>query len=243
MGRKKAHKKTQSSRGSRLIPRILLAACGIAMLPLCAAVTSTVVAIIRTLQPSLEGGLPRPAIALAIGFFLWVSLYITMPRPIRTYVLAHELTHALWAWLMGAHVSGMSLSKKGGMVVLSESNILITLAPYFFPLYTVVVLILHGALSLFFDMSDFELFWLALVGLTWAFHITFTLGILMERQTDILEYGHMLSYPLIFFFNVLGIGLWIVAVSSATLEEFVARLCADIQEIGHLVLRFIDLIQ
>ena len=59
--------------------------------------------------------LPRPAIALAIGFFLWVSLYITMPRPIRTYVLAHELTHALWAWLMGAHVSGMSLSKKGGM--------------------------------------------------------------------------------------------------------------------------------
>ena len=105
----------------------------------------------RDLRPATYSSLPVSAWAFGIGFFLWVALYFLLPRPIRTYVLAHELTHALWAWLTGSHVSRMKLSKNGGSVVVSKNNILITLAPYFFPLYTMMVIAGYAILSLFFD--------------------------------------------------------------------------------------------
>ena len=41
----------------------------------------------------------------------------------------------------------------------------------------------------------------------------------MQHQTDIKEYGHLFSYAVIYACNALGICLWIVLVSSATLDQ------------------------
>ena len=145
-----------------------------------------------------------------LGYALWLAVYFAPPRPFRTYVLAHELTHALWGVLTGARIHRLSVSRHQGSVTLSKNNVLITLAPYFFPLYTMLVIAAYGVLSVFYDLEPYAPFWLMLVGLTWGFHFTFTLSTLLQHQTDITQYGRLFSYGIIYLMNVLGMALWVV---------------------------------
>ena len=200
---------------------------GLLLLPVCVAMTQAVVSLARLAQTASNTIIPPSAWALGGGFILWLVVFFTLPRPVRTYVLAHELTHALWGSLMGERVLGMSVSAEKGSVTLSGSNFLVTLAPYFFPLYTILVIVVYYLMALFYDVGDYHLFWLGLVGLTWGFHLTFTLSSLFQHQTDIKECGHLFSYAVIYLFNVVGIGLWIVAVSDATLEQFIRLIGKD----------------
>ena len=192
---------------------------GVLLLPVCAAVTQTVLSLVQSLAPEAGVLLPPSGMALIGGFLLWQLLYLILPRPARSYVLAHELTHALWGWLMGARIMDIKVRKETGSVTLSKSNFLVSLAPYFFPFYTVLVIAAYGVLSFFTDVQVYEFWWLALVGLTWGFHVTCTLHSLLQRQSDIRDNGHLFSYALIYLMNVLGVALWIVLVSSATPAE------------------------
>ncbi len=212
--------------------RILRFLCGLLLLPVCVAVTQTLISLIRASQPDSGSFAPVSALALGAGFLFWVFLYFAITPPVRTYILAHELTHALWGSLMGATVSSINISKEKGSVTLSKSNFLITLAPYFFPLYTMIVIIGYYVLSIFFDTRAWYLFWLGLVGFTWGFHFTFTISALMQRQTDIKEYGFLLSYTTIYILNILGVALWVVAVSNASLEQMMVFSASHMRTTG-----------
>ena len=133
---------------------------------------------------------------------------------------------------MGARVSRFRVGARGGSVTLSKSNFLITLAPYFFPLYTILVVAAYGALSLFYDLKAYEPLWLGLVGLTWSFHLTFTISTLRQHQPDIRIHGRLFSYAFIYLFNLLGIALWLVAVTESTFADFSARLGGDLAGAG-----------
>ncbi len=194
---------------------------GLGLIPACLAATRTVVILIQAVRPESSQVLPPGGIALGVGLLAWLFLYYTMPRPVRSYILAHELTHALWGVMMGASVSRLRVAETHGSVELSKSNFLITLAPYFFPLYTVLVVIIYYVVTLFVDVGDYYLFWLGAVGFTWGFHFTFTVGALCQHQPDIRTHGHLFSYTVIYLMNALGIALWTVMVSTVTLEEFV----------------------
>ncbi|HOW96620.1 MAG TPA: hypothetical protein PK634_02405, partial [Kiritimatiellia bacterium] len=134
-------------------------------------------------------------------------------------------------------VSRFRVGARGGSVTLSKSNFLITLAPYFFPLYTILVIALHGLLALFYDLRAYEPLWLGFVGLTWSFHLTFTVTTLRQRQPDIRIHGRLFSYALIYLLNLLGVGLGIVAVAAPTLAEFGAQLGADMLNLWELGVR------
>ena len=194
---------------------------GILLLPVCMATSRIALAIAGAVHTESNAVIPPPALAIVGGYVLWLVVYFTLPRPVRTYVLAHELTHALWGALMGAKVSRLSVSKTRGSVMLSKTNFFITLAPYFFPLYTVLVVVAYYVASIVYDVSKYELWWLGLVGFTWGFHFTFTISSLTQKQTDIQAYGRLFSYTTIYILNVLGIALWVVLVSSPTLKDFV----------------------
>ncbi len=194
---------------------------GLLLLPVCLATSQIALAIAGSAQTESDAVVPPPALALIGGYVLWLVIYFTLPRPVRTYVLAHELTHALWGALMGAKVSKLSVSKTKGSVTLSKTNFLITLAPYFFPFYTVLIVLGYYIASIFYDMKAYDFWWLGLIGFTWGFHFTFTISSLMQKQTDIQAYGHLFSYTTIYILNVLGIALWVVLVSPPTLEDFV----------------------
>lgn len=204
--------------------KTILFLVGIGLLPVCWIVTATLVSLVFSIKTESEAIIPPAVWALGGGFLVWVVLYLTVPRPIRTYVLAHELTHAFWAALMGARVSGLTVGKDGGSVRVSKSNVLIVLAPYFFPLYTFLVVVAFYLATVFLDMAPYHLVWLALVGFTWGFHVTFTVSMLCAQQSDVLLYGHLFSYGMIYALNVLGVVIWTVMVSPVTLEQMMDTL-------------------
>ncbi len=204
-----------------MILRIFRFAVGLMILPFCFVITQTLIDILDSLNPGASEILNPPLVVMTGGFIIWQIVYFLMPRPVRTYVLAHELTHALWGTLMGATVSKISVKKDHGYVSLSKTNFLITLAPYFFPLYTFLVIIAFYISSIFIDMRPYYLVWLCLVGFTWGFHLNFTLSTLLQHQPDIKQCGHLFSYVVIYLLNVAGICIWAVMVSNATLQGMI----------------------
>ncbi len=211
--------------------RIFRFILGVLLLPICVVITMSIANIIKALAPSPNITDMPMVLALLAGFVLWIILYYILPRPVRSYIIAHELTHALWATVMGADVFDLKIHEDHGSVTISENNFLITLAPYFFPLYTVLVIICYYICSIFFDVEQYTMLWLGLVGLTWGFHFTFTIATLMQHQTDIKMYGHLFSYTFIYILNVFGIGLWIVLVSTITFEQMLTTIGSDFLEV------------
>ena len=200
--------------------KILKFFIGILLLPLGYASVVSLAHLVQSIHLVRIGQSTNGARWLLGGFLFWTVLFFALPRPTRTYVLGHELTHAFWGLLMGARVSKLRVNARGGSVTLSKSNFIITLAPYFFPFYTMFVLVAYAAVQFVHPGSIYEPFWLALVGLTWSFHLTFTLQALSIHQPDIAEHGRLFSYAVIVILNAIGVGLWIVAVAQPTWREF-----------------------
>ena len=165
----------------------------------------------------------------ALGVVLWLIAFFGLPRPIVIYVFGHELTHALWVWLMGGQISRFRVSRRGGHVVTNKTNFWIALAPYFLPIYSVLVIALFGVCSLFFAMQPYSRLLYAMIGVTWAFHFTFTCWMIPKDQSDLRDHGTFFSLVVIYLMN-LGILslLLIVASPQTTLAAFGAELIANI---------------
>ncbi len=197
----------------RAVKKLIKFIIGLFFLPLCWVFSRVIFSLLKSLPVEGSGwtvwALPVGFVVSALGFFL-------LPRPFRTYVLAHELTHAGWGLLMGAKVGKMKVGKDGGHVMLSKSNFIISLAPYFFPLYTGLVVALWYGSGCFWDVSRYEPWWLVAVGLTWGFHVTFTVYMLSRGQPDIQENGRLFSYVIIYLANLFFVALWIVLIGTPT---------------------------
>jgi hypothetical protein len=136
-----------------------------------------------------------------------MTIHFLFRKPILTYVFAHELTHAFFAVLFGGSVKAFRASERGGQVTVTRSNFVITLAPYFFPLYTFLVLILSFLVQPSQTGPVRTIVFMA--GATFSFHVLLTLIFLKEDQKDIKEQGTFFSYPLIYLFNVVFAALLI----------------------------------
>ena len=137
----------------------------------------------------------------AAGSLVYISLHVLFKKPIMTYVFGHELTHALFAVLFGGSVKSFHASDRGGRVTITKSNVIITLAPYFFPLYTVIALLLYGT-AIAAGLQGAVGWIVFLAGATFAFHLVLTAIFLQTEQSDVREYGMVFSFPLIYLFNV-----------------------------------------
>lgn len=186
---------------------------GLALLPLCWAFSRVVFSLLQLVPAETSGW---SAWAIPAGFSVSVLGFFILPRPFRIYVLAHELTHAVWGMLMGAKVGRMKVGRAGGHVELSKSNFIIALAPYFFPFYTGLVIAIWYVTGFFIDLSAYELWWLATVGITWGFHVTFTVYMLSQHQPDVQENGRLFSYVIIYLANLFVVALWVTVIGSPT---------------------------
>ena len=190
---------------------------GVALLPMCWGV-------VRAFYDSVvvaagdSGGITAESIALVGGMVAFVLCWMAVPHPVKTYVLGHELTHALWGLVFGAVPSKLRVSAAGGSVNLTKSNMLITLAPYFFPFYTFLVIVVALITSAFIRPLPWLPLWMFTVGFTWAFHALFTLETLSQRQPDVKLYGRIFSWVFIFLANVI---LVLVFLASTTSLSFV----------------------
>lgn len=164
------------------------------------------------------------ALSLAGGMLAFFLCWMLLSHPVRAYVLGHELTHALWGVFFGARPSDLRVSEAGGSVRLTKTNMFITLAPYFFPFYTFVVILSALVTYAFLRPLPYLSLWLFLIGFTWAFHVLFTLETLTQRQPDVRLYGRIFSWTFILLVNVAIVLLWLVAMTPLTFADLVASL-------------------
>ena len=191
---------------------------GLCLVPACcAAALSLWDAIVAA--AGATGGLTPEALSLLGGIAAFACCWMALSHPVKAYVLGHELTHAIWGVMFGAKASDVRVTENGGSVRLTKSNMLITLAPYFFPFYTFVVIVAALVAYAFLRPLPCLPLWLFLIGFTWAFHALFTVQTLMQRQPDIKEYGRLFSWTFIFLANVALVLLWLVLATPMTFGQ------------------------
>jgi hypothetical protein len=170
----------------------------------------------------------------SLGVVLWFIAFFGLPRPVILYVFGHELTHALWVWLLGGRVSRFRVGRDGGHIVTNRTNFWIALAPYFFPLYSILVIALYGALSLVYNMQPYGRWLYAAIGVTWAFHLSFTIWMIPKNQSDLIDQGTFFSLVVIYLMNVLLLSaLLIVASPQITFAGFGADLVTNLANFSH----------
>lgn len=138
------------------------------------------------------------AIAFAAGFVLYFFIHLIFYKPVLSHVLAHELTHALAALLMGGKVTEIHATHAGGSAVTNKSHFFISMAPYVFPLYTVLALGLYALAA-----PAFKVYLMGFVGLTYSFHWVLTVYSLSHQQPDLEEGGTVFSLIFIFAANMI----------------------------------------
>lgn len=214
---------------------------GLVLLPLGVALTMTLWRVLVILAQAPTRLPLVHAFAAVAGIVIWIIIWLFLPPLTRTYVLGHELTHAFWAVLFGGKASRLRVSERGGSVRVTRSNAWITLSPYFFPLYTFgVALVWVLTAWLFPTVKPYAPIFLFWIGLTWSFHLTFTLRFLAYRQPDIREHGHLFSYALIYALNTLSIAGALVAVSTWSFPEAAVNLLDNLHVLGRAAYTFYE---
>ena len=178
------------------ISKWIKAGAAVLLLPLCLGTAQTIFEILR-----VSSRAETFWVAMVAGAACWLAVYLTLPQPMWVYVLGHELTHALWAYLMGGRVKRLKVTSKGGHVVVTRTNFLIALAPYFFPFYAVLVTLVFAGGDWLWGWSRYRVWFHLALGAAYAFHLTLTWSILQTRQSDITNQGYFFSAVVIWLGN------------------------------------------
>jgi hypothetical protein len=180
------------------MPKSAKTIVAILLLPLC---WGAVRALVRVVAAT--GQADTVWIALIGGAACWWAIYLMLPKPMWIYVFGHELTHALSTWLCGGSVQRFKVTSDGGQVIVSKTNFLIALTPYFVPLYAIIVVIVFWGGNSLFGWGVHAVWFHLVLGGAYAFHLTLTWHILQMRQTDITGQGYIFSAVIIFLGNIL----------------------------------------
>ena len=199
---------------------------GVALLPACWGVCRAFFDSVRAAGGA--EGISVEAVSLLGGVAAFALCWMALSHPVRAYVLGHELTHALWGLLFGAKPSKLKVTETGGSVNLSKTNMLITLAPYFFPFYTFIVIVVALITYVFVRPLPFLPLWMFMVGFTWAFHVLFTIETLAQRQPDVKLYGRIFSWVFIFLANVMLVLVWLAATTPLTFMQLGRMIVAHV---------------
>jgi hypothetical protein len=183
------------------------------LLPICAVLSETFFTVFAraTVAQRLWAG--EEFWFFSLGVVLWLIAFFGLPRPMVVYVFGHELTHAFWVLLMGGRVSRFRVAHDGGHIVTDRNNFWIALAPYFFPLYSLLAIGGYGLLSVFFNMQPFGRLLYGVIGVTWAFHLTFTCWMIPKNQTDLSDQGTFFSLVVIYLLNLILLSVMLVLAS------------------------------
>lgn len=194
----------------RFFYRILWGVLALGLLPACWGGT---VALLQSLVPAvfLSGEAPG-------GFFLtekaWAFLgggavYVLWHRlwpPHFLYTFVHEMTHLIFAVPLGKKVRGLEVTREEGAVVLSGTNPVITLAPYFFPLPAALLLGVGKAAEWAVGDPRLEPATAGAVGLALAFHLIMTGRTLRTAQPDLQRSGRLFSWVAIYLAGLIFMG-------------------------------------
>ena len=211
------------------------------LIPICAVLSQTFFTVFARATVAQRLWAAEEFWFFSLGVVLWLIAFFGLPRPILLYVFGHELTHALWVYLMGGRVSRFRVGRDGGHIMTDRNNFWIALAPYFFPLYSLITIALYGLLSLFFNMQPYGRLLYALIGVTWAFHFTFTCWMILKNQSDLADQGTFFSLVVIYLLNLVVLSIMLVVASpEISFAGFGADILTNIGNFSHGVVTLVD---
>ena len=136
------------------------------------------------------------------------------------YVLGHELTHAVFVLCFRGRISDIHVSAEGGYITTDKTNLLISLSPYFVPFWSVVCGLGYAVLRLTADLKPgWDLVFYALMGVTWTFHMVWTLWMIPRDQPDLKQNGTFLSLVVIYLANLLVLVALLCMASETPLHD------------------------
>ena len=144
---------------------------------------------------------------MAAYFILWKLLFTRRLWGSWLPTFEHELTHTLFALITLHKVTGFHTSyEKGGHVryIGGLGNWLITIAPYFFPTFVVLLLLM----DYYFPLLQRDLF-ILLLGFVVSFHLISTLTETNTQQPDLTKVGLFFSWCFLPGANLFFIG-WLI---------------------------------
>ena len=147
------------------------------------------------------------AMFAGIGFYL-LTIFVAGYNTCHTMqVVSHELTHTLFAALTFHSAGRVRINPDGSggsMMIKGKGNWLITLAPYFFPLFAFLyMLIMPGLLRI----SDGHWLVYGVYGYLIAYYWVTVLEQVHPKQTDIIKEGYFFSAIFIVGANLYTTGI------------------------------------
>jgi hypothetical protein len=194
----------ESAQWSRRLTRWLV---GMVLLPLCWVTTWTLLS--RFSHATVEQGFWQTAEFwyFAVGALLMVSWFacgLARTAFLFIYVLGHELTHAVFVILFRGRIGEFKVTRHGGYITTNKTNLVIALSPYFVPFWSVMAAASYGLARVALDLDpvwDRALY--LMMGITWTFHLIWTVWMLPRDQPDLRDNGTFLSLVVIYLANLL----------------------------------------
>lgn len=156
-------------------------------------------------------------ISLLIGVIIYIFLHVfySKPNPVQSqrlqpfrlglngvYIFGHEFTHAAAALLFGGRVKSFKVSSQSGSVMTTKTNIFIELAPYFIPVYTLLLMIFVPVIKYHARFAGIINIYLVIIGMSIGMHLVMTAETLKIKQPDITRSGYVLALILIYTANI-----------------------------------------
>jgi len=140
------------------------------------------------------------------GFGSFIPLWFIWGRKTSFFsTFEHEFTHLLIGILFFKKPHGFTVSEsEGGVVSLYGGNFLITLAPYFLPTFTYILLPFYFIID-----PKFHLCYFAVLGFLTSYHILSTMREFSYKQPDIIKSGKVFSTFFLIFANIFVYGFLI----------------------------------
>ncbi|MEK6779454.1 MAG: hypothetical protein AABY80_07260 [Candidatus Deferrimicrobiota bacterium] len=138
------------------------------------------------------------------GAVLYILLHVFLRKPERMHLWAHEFAHLVVAKIFFRKVHAFQItSRDGGKVVIDRTNVMIDLAPYIFPLYSLAA---ACAASLLRTASPWvPNAYLAGASFLFTMHLLFSAEGFLRGQPDVKRSGRLFSGAIV----LLCLLLWI----------------------------------
>ena len=186
-----------------MFKRFLKIIIGICLLPVCFGSSWAFYDLLQSL-----GSLQQIMLYFLSGIGLYFIMYFSGLKLNFLYVLGHESTHALLSLLCGGKIKSFKVSSQGGSVATTKNNVLISLGPYFIPIYTALLSACFFCIAYFYSsIYDYVQIYIFLLGWTISFHYFMTVHSLRIEQPDLSENGYLFSLTLIYLINLSIIAL------------------------------------
>jgi len=198
----------------------------ILLLPACIGTGSALVRLSISIHAASD--VQSPWTYFICGAITYIAAQLVFFRPLRLYVFGHELAHAIAGWISGARIRAINVKKSSGSVSLDKVNIFIALAPYFFPFYSVLLILFYALFNILtknvYNVNNYFLF---LLGMSTAFHVALTIYAINLGQSDLEKYGVIFSLIIIFISNCIVLAVMLAVFFHASFPEFVYNSAVD----------------